>query len=103
MTAASHELQARNVVVAVGSVSKRPPLDGLADIPTWTNREATLTRELPQSLLVLGGGPTGCELAQVYARFGVPDDRSSSRAPASRRPTIRATRRRSGRRSNATG
>ena len=39
---------------------------------TWTNREATLTRELPQSLLVLGGGPTGCELAQVYARFGVP-------------------------------
>jgi dihydrolipoamide dehydrogenase len=38
----------------------------------WTNREATLTRELPKSLLVLGGGPTGCELAQVYARFGVP-------------------------------
>jgi dihydrolipoamide dehydrogenase len=35
-------------------------------------REATLTRELPRSLLVLGGGPTGCELAQMYARFGVP-------------------------------
>ena len=61
-----------NVVVAVGSVSKRPPIEGIDEIPTWTNREATLTRELPKSLLVLGGGPTGCELAQVYVRFGVP-------------------------------
>ena len=68
----THELSARNVVVATGSTSKVPPLDGIADIPTWTNREATLARELPRSLLVLGGGPTGCELAQVYARFGVP-------------------------------
>ncbi len=69
---ATHELSARNIMVAVGSSSRQPPLDGLADIPTWTNREATLARELPASLLVLGGGPTGCELAQVYARFGVP-------------------------------
>ena len=67
-----HELTARHVMVAVGSTSKRPPLDGLAEIPVWTNREATLARDLPKSLLILGGGPTGCELAQVYARFGVP-------------------------------
>jgi len=65
-------IDAANVVIAVGSVSKTPPIPGLDAIPTWTNREATLTRELPKSLLVLGGGPTGCELAQVYARFGVP-------------------------------
>ncbi len=45
---------------------------GLAATEPWSNREATLARELPRSLLVLGGGPTGCELAQVYARFGVP-------------------------------
>ncbi len=67
-----HTIRATHVVVAVGSVSKAPPVQGLDAVPTWTNREATLTRELPRSLVVLGGGPTGCELAQVFARFGVP-------------------------------
>jgi pyruvate/2-oxoglutarate dehydrogenase complex dihydrolipoamide dehydrogenase (E3) component len=69
---ASHRLMARHVVVAVGSFSKVPPVRGLDAIEVWTNREATLARELPKSLLVLGGGPTGCELAQAYVRFGVP-------------------------------
>jgi pyruvate/2-oxoglutarate dehydrogenase complex dihydrolipoamide dehydrogenase (E3) component len=67
-----HELAGRDVVVAVGSQTKIPSIEGIEDIPPWTNQEATLARELPASLLVLGGGPTGCELAQVYARFGVP-------------------------------
>ncbi|MFI5254850.1 MAG: dihydrolipoyl dehydrogenase family protein [Candidatus Limnocylindrales bacterium] len=65
-------LEARNVVVAVGSMSRRPPVEGLEALDPWTNREATSTRELPRSLLVLGGGPTGVELAQVFARYGVP-------------------------------
>jgi len=69
---ATHQIAARHIVVAVGSTTKIPPIEGIAQIPYWTNREATLARELPESLLVLGGGPTGCELAQVYARFGVP-------------------------------
>jgi pyruvate/2-oxoglutarate dehydrogenase complex dihydrolipoamide dehydrogenase (E3) component len=68
----AHELAAANVVVAVGSTSKVPPLPGLDTVRLWTNREATLARELPTSLVVLGGGPTGCELSQVYVRFGVP-------------------------------
>jgi pyruvate/2-oxoglutarate dehydrogenase complex dihydrolipoamide dehydrogenase (E3) component len=69
---ATHVIDARNVVVAVGSTSKTPKIPGLDAIDVWTNREATLARELPKSLIVLGGGPTGCEMAQVFARFGVP-------------------------------
>jgi pyruvate/2-oxoglutarate dehydrogenase complex dihydrolipoamide dehydrogenase (E3) component len=65
-------VEGENVIVAVGSVSKVPSLPGLDEIRTWTNRDATLTRKLPKSLIVLGGGPTGCEMAQVFARFGVP-------------------------------
>jgi pyruvate/2-oxoglutarate dehydrogenase complex dihydrolipoamide dehydrogenase (E3) component len=69
---ASHELAAQTVIVAVGSGTKVPPVEGIGAVRTWTNRDATGARELPRSLLVLGGGPTGVELAQVYARFGVP-------------------------------
>ena len=69
---AVRQLTARHVILAVGSSSRIPDIDGLADVEPWTNREATSTRELPLSLLVLGGGPTGVELAQVFARYGVP-------------------------------
>jgi pyruvate/2-oxoglutarate dehydrogenase complex dihydrolipoamide dehydrogenase (E3) component len=65
-------LAARHLVLAIGSHSRIPPLDGLDRIRYWTNREGTSTRTLPRSLLVMGGGPTGVELAQVYARYGVP-------------------------------
>ena len=65
------ELETENVVVAVGSHSRIPPVEGLSGIDYWTNRQGTSTRELPKSLIVLGGGPTGVELAQVYARYGV--------------------------------
>jgi pyruvate/2-oxoglutarate dehydrogenase complex dihydrolipoamide dehydrogenase (E3) component len=67
-----HELHAPAIIVAVGSTSRVPHLDGLDGIVPWTNEQATLARALPRSLVVMGGGPTGCELAQVYARFGVP-------------------------------
>jgi pyruvate/2-oxoglutarate dehydrogenase complex dihydrolipoamide dehydrogenase (E3) component len=66
------EVRADAVVLAIGSVSKVPDLPGLADADPWTNVQGTSTRELPRSLAILGGGPTGVELSQVYARYGVP-------------------------------
>jgi pyruvate/2-oxoglutarate dehydrogenase complex dihydrolipoamide dehydrogenase (E3) component len=66
-------LGARAILVAVGTNSTVPDdIDGLDQIQPWTNREATTTRELPRSLVVLGAGPTGVEISQVYARYGVP-------------------------------
>ena len=66
------ELEAGAVVLAIGSVSRVPDLPGLAEAHPWTNVQGTSARELPRSLAILGGGPTGVELAQVYARYDVP-------------------------------
>jgi pyruvate/2-oxoglutarate dehydrogenase complex dihydrolipoamide dehydrogenase (E3) component len=66
-------LEAGSVVLAVGSVSRVPQdLPGLGEAHPWTNVEGTSIRELPRSVAILGAGPTGVELAQVYARYGVP-------------------------------
>jgi pyruvate/2-oxoglutarate dehydrogenase complex dihydrolipoamide dehydrogenase (E3) component len=66
-------LEAGAVILAVGSVSRVPrDLPGLGEAHPWTNLEGTSARELPRSLAILGAGPTGVELAQVYARYGVP-------------------------------
>ena len=58
------------LLVATGSVPSVPPIPGLADVGYWTNREATTTHEVPGRLIVLGGGPVGCELAQAFSRMG---------------------------------
>ena len=66
-------LAARAILVAVGTNATIPEdIEGLDQIQPWTNRQATTSRELPTSLVVLGAGPTGVELSQVYARYGVP-------------------------------
>ncbi len=60
----------RGVVLNTGTDPAVPPIDGLAETPYWTNRDAVAVEEVPGSLVVLGGGPVGCELAQVFSRFG---------------------------------
>jgi pyruvate/2-oxoglutarate dehydrogenase complex dihydrolipoamide dehydrogenase (E3) component len=58
------------VIVATGSSALLPPIPGLLDAQPWTNREATSAEAVPESLLVLGGGVVGVELAQAWASLG---------------------------------
>jgi pyruvate/2-oxoglutarate dehydrogenase complex dihydrolipoamide dehydrogenase (E3) component len=60
----------RAVALATGSRASLPPVDGLADIRTWNNRDVTTAKDIPERLLVLGGGVAGCEMAQAYRRLG---------------------------------
>ncbi len=60
----------RAVVVATGSAPTLPPIDGLREADTWTNREATTAKQVPGRLAVLGGGVAGVELAQAWRTLG---------------------------------
>ncbi|WP_327090520.1 NAD(P)/FAD-dependent oxidoreductase [Nonomuraea sp. NBC_01738] len=60
----------KGIVVASGSAPSVPPIDGLAGTPYWTNHEAIENEQLPESIIVLGGGAIGVELAQMFAGFG---------------------------------
>jgi len=71
VVAGDRELTARKaVVIATGSAASMPPIDGLAEARPWTNREGTTSKRVPQSLVVIGGGPVGCELAQAWLTLG---------------------------------
>jgi pyruvate/2-oxoglutarate dehydrogenase complex dihydrolipoamide dehydrogenase (E3) component len=59
-----------DLVIATGCEPVAPPIEGLSDIPAWTTAQGLSSRDLPRRLIVLGGGPAGCELTQVYASFG---------------------------------
>jgi pyruvate/2-oxoglutarate dehydrogenase complex dihydrolipoamide dehydrogenase (E3) component len=61
---------AHAIVVATGAKPTIPPIPGLAQTPYWTNHEAIAATHIPKSLIVLGGGAIGVELAQVFLRFG---------------------------------
>jgi dihydrolipoamide dehydrogenase len=58
------------ILIATGSGSQIPSIPGLREAGFWTNREATTVREVPDSVVVMGGGPVGIELSQLFARLG---------------------------------
>ena len=60
----------RAVVLATGTTPAIPPIPGLTDTPYWTNHDVIEAKELPSSIIVLGGGAIGAELTQVLDRFG---------------------------------
>jgi pyruvate/2-oxoglutarate dehydrogenase complex dihydrolipoamide dehydrogenase (E3) component len=64
-------LETERLIIATGSDPAVPPIDGLRELDgVWTNREATSLTEIPQRLIVLGGGPVGLELGQALSRLG---------------------------------
>ena len=64
-------LEARQAVILSGGTrALLPPIDGLREAEPWTNREATTAKEVPDAIVVLGGGVFGTELAQAYRSLG---------------------------------
>lgn len=63
-------LTTRNIIIATGARPFVPPIKGIESVDYLTSDNLWELRELPKRLLVLGGGPIGCELTQCFARFG---------------------------------
>jgi pyruvate/2-oxoglutarate dehydrogenase complex dihydrolipoamide dehydrogenase (E3) component len=68
--AGGHELEYDRLVIATGSRPVSPAVEGLEDVESWQTGDATSAHEVPASLIVMGGGVAGCELAQLYRRLG---------------------------------
>ncbi|NBS11113.1 MAG: dihydrolipoamide dehydrogenase [Gammaproteobacteria bacterium] len=63
-------VRARRIVIATGSRPRIPPISGLETVPYWTSETLFSDEHLPTSLIVLGGGPIGLEMAQAHQLFG---------------------------------
>jgi dihydrolipoamide dehydrogenase len=70
LTVVDQDFEADSILISTGSDPVIPPIDGLPEAGYWTNREATSLHEIPASVVVIGGGPVGIELAQFMRRFG---------------------------------
>ncbi|EMP54392.1 dihydrolipoyl dehydrogenase [Marinobacter santoriniensis NKSG1] len=66
----TERLTARSIVVATGGKPAMPPIPGLKDMNPLTSENLWELQDQPERLLVLGGGPIGCELAHAFARLG---------------------------------
>ncbi|HSR35398.1 MAG TPA: FAD-dependent oxidoreductase, partial [Anaerolineae bacterium] len=63
-------LKARNILIATGAHAFSPPSPGLEEVDYWTYESIWELEELPRRMLVVGGGPIGCEMAQAFRRLG---------------------------------
>jgi pyruvate/2-oxoglutarate dehydrogenase complex dihydrolipoamide dehydrogenase (E3) component len=70
VAADGREIEFGRLVVATGSSPAVPAIPGLDELDYWTNREAVWASEVPEALVVLGGGPVGVELGQFFHRMG---------------------------------
>ncbi|MGD9736693.1 MAG: NAD(P)/FAD-dependent oxidoreductase [Solirubrobacterales bacterium] len=70
LTVGDRELRFRAAIIATGSEPRMPSIEGLADARPLTSDSVWGLRELPARLVILGGGPIGCELGQAFARLG---------------------------------
>ena len=67
---AGQSITARNIILATGARPFIPPIDGLDQISYYTSDTIWELREQPKRMIVLGGGPIGCEMAQAFSRLG---------------------------------
>ena len=70
LEAGSQRVKARRFVIATGSTAATPPIEGLSETPYLTNENIFELNELPEHLIVIGGGPIGIEIAQSFRRLG---------------------------------
>jgi len=71
LTVNGNAINAKNIIIATGAQPALPSIEGMADVPYLTSTTALELEELPESLMVIGAGYIGAEIAQLFARAGV--------------------------------